>query len=60
MGITNPFFFGGFPCFFLLEKQGKEGQGLSMYPKSLFGLFLTFRVISILQGYFWRPSRNTL
>ena len=29
-------------------------------PKNLFGLFLTFRVISILQGYFWRPSENTL
>ena len=30
------------------------------YPKSLFGLFLTFRVSSILQGYFWRPSEKTL
>ena len=29
-------------------------------PKNLFGLFLTFRVISILQGYFLRPSENTL
>ena len=29
-------------------------------PKNLFGLFLTFRVISILQGYFWRPSKKTL
>ena len=32
----------------------------SPYPKHLFGLFLTFRVISNLQGYFWRPSENTL
>ena len=31
-----------------------------MFPKNLFGLFLTFRVISILQGYFGRPSENTL
>ena len=30
-------------------------------PKNLFGLFLTFSgYFSILQGYFWRPSRNTL
>ena len=29
-------------------------------PKNLFGLFFTFRVISISQGYFWRPSENTL
>ena len=29
-------------------------------PKNLFGLFLTFRVISILQGNFWRPSEKTL
>ena len=28
--------------------------------QNLFGLFLTFRFISILQGYFWRPSENTL
>ena len=30
------------------------------HPKNLFGLFWTFRVICILQGYFWRPSENTL
>ena len=30
------------------------------YPKNLFGLFLTFRVISILLGYFGWPSENTL
>ena len=29
-------------------------------PKNLFGLFLTSQVISILQGYFWRPSENIL
>ena len=26
VGITNPCFFGGFPCLFP-KKQGKEGQG---------------------------------
>ena len=39
------------------------GSGLGFgvgIPENLFGLFLTFRVISILQGYFWRPSEKTL
>ena len=30
------------------------------YPKNLFGLFLTFRVISIFARLFSRPSKNTL
>ena len=40
--------------------SAKKGFSVFPYPKNLFGLFLTFRVLSILQGYFWRPSENTL
>ena len=51
-----------FPCPF--GESGKENHQKSEdflcfpnpYPKNLFGLFLTFRVISILQGYFGGPS----
>ena len=47
------------------RRRGAEGprrclQGIRGGPKNLFGLFLAFRAISILQGYFWRPSGNTL
>ena len=65
-GWGNPFW--GFPWYFRKD-QGKGGHGdifmsrdknCRETPKNLFGLFLTFRVISILQGYFWGPSENTL
>ena len=44
----------------VLQRVLSEIGGVPGIPKNLFRLFLTFRVISILQGYFWRPSEKTL
>ena len=46
VGIKNPCFFGGFPCFLLKKKQEKEGQGggtvRAVLVKVLFDVFLFF------------------
>ena len=41
-------------------KWGRPRRGSSSSLRIFSGYFLTFRVISILQGYFWRPSENAL